>query len=114
MLPNHQPTNLWRVLQRSSDQYPSKGVLFRDNVLESDPSRMTWEALLHLAARDGEALRPQYLAKPGGITLLCFESHKDNIIWTWSVIAAGGVPAVMTPISKHKQLSQAELGYLGE
>lgn len=47
------------------------------------------------------------LMKKGGIIVpnqvvgLYFDNHRDNIIWFWSVIAAGAVPAVLQPFSNN-------------
>lgn len=32
------------------------------------------------------------------VVVVYFENHIDNILWTWSVIAAGGVPAILSPL----------------
>ncbi|KAM0151517.1 hypothetical protein ACHAQE_005817 [Botrytis cinerea] len=37
--------------------------------------------------------------RPRSIFLLHFTDHLDNIVWFWSVIAAGGIPALSTPFS---------------
>ncbi|TGO46852.1 hypothetical protein BCON_0304g00010 [Botryotinia convoluta] len=37
--------------------------------------------------------------RPRSIVLLHFTDHLDNIVWFWSVIAAGGIPALSTPFS---------------
>ena len=38
---------------------------------------------------------------PNQIVALYFDNHRDNIIWFWSVIAAGAVPAVLQPFSNN-------------
>lgn len=36
---------------------------------------------------------------PGKIIVTYFDKHKDNIIWFWSIVAAGGIPAVLSPLA---------------
>lgn len=43
-------------------------------------------------------LKAAGIAKPGKIVVVHFDNHTDNMVWTWSVIAAGGVPAILSPL----------------
>lgn len=41
--------------------------------------------------------------------LLYFNTHRDNTIWFWSVVAAGGVPALLSPLSSNEATLVGEL-----
>jgi acyl-CoA synthetase (AMP-forming)/AMP-acid ligase II len=41
--------------------------------------------------------------------VLYFNNHRDNTVWFWSVIAAGGVPAVLSPLSSNEVTVVGEL-----
>jgi acyl-CoA synthetase (AMP-forming)/AMP-acid ligase II len=41
--------------------------------------------------------------------VLYFNTHRDNTIWFWSVIASGGVPAILSPLSSNEATLVGEL-----
>jgi acyl-CoA synthetase (AMP-forming)/AMP-acid ligase II len=40
---------------------------------------------------------------------LYFNTHRDNVIWFWSTVAAGGVPALLSPLSSNDATLAGEL-----
>ena len=59
----------------------------------------TYADLLSNAERNSQVLRRLKGFAKGSVFLLHFEEHIDNIVWFWSVIYAGGIPAMSTPFS---------------
>jgi acyl-CoA synthetase (AMP-forming)/AMP-acid ligase II len=46
---------------------------------------------------------------PHECIVLYFNTHRDNTIWFWSTVAAGGVPAVLSPLSCNETTLVGEL-----
>jgi acyl-CoA synthetase (AMP-forming)/AMP-acid ligase II len=46
-------------------------------------------------------LEKRKIVVPNQIVALYFDNHRNNIIWFWSVVAAGAVPAVLQPFSNN-------------
>jgi acyl-CoA synthetase (AMP-forming)/AMP-acid ligase II len=46
---------------------------------------------------------------PQKCVVLYFNTHRDNTIWFWSVIAAGGVPAILSSLSSNDATLVGEL-----
>ncbi len=38
-----------------------------------------------------------------------FDTHQENIIWFWSVVAAGGIPAILSPLANDLGARAAQL-----
>ncbi len=55
------------------------------------------------------ALRCDGVVQPGQIVATYFNTHKNNIIWCWSVIAAGAIPVILSPLSNDKGTLQGQL-----
>jgi acyl-CoA synthetase (AMP-forming)/AMP-acid ligase II len=41
--------------------------------------------------------------------VLYFDTHRENTIWFWSTVAAGGVPAILSPLSNNETTLVGEL-----
>jgi acyl-CoA synthetase (AMP-forming)/AMP-acid ligase II/thioesterase domain-containing protein len=54
-------------------------------------------------------LRRTAVQRPGQIVLTHFDSHYENILWFWSVIAAGGVGAIISPLSNEPKAAAGQL-----
>jgi acyl-CoA synthetase (AMP-forming)/AMP-acid ligase II len=54
-------------------------------------------------------LRAHGTVKSGQCTVLYFDTHRDNVIWFWSTIAAGSVPALLSPLSSNEATLAGEL-----
>jgi acyl-CoA synthetase (AMP-forming)/AMP-acid ligase II len=48
----------------------------------------------------------------GSITITYFESHQENVLWFWSVTAAGGICAVLNPVSNEPKTAAGQLDNL--
>jgi acyl-CoA synthetase (AMP-forming)/AMP-acid ligase II len=47
--------------------------------------------------------------EPQKCVVLYFNTHRDNTIWFWSTIAAGGIPAILSPLSSNEATLVGEL-----
>ena len=41
--------------------------------------------------------------------MIFFDNHKENVLWFWSIVAAGGVPAVLNPLSNDPKTREGQL-----
>jgi acyl-CoA synthetase (AMP-forming)/AMP-acid ligase II len=41
---------------------------------------------------------------PNQIVALYFDNHRENVIWFWTMIAAGAIPAVLQPFSNNSKI----------
>ncbi|OMP82234.1 Polyketide synthase PksJ, partial [Diplodia seriata] len=57
-------------------------------------------------------LREYGAVTPRQHIVLYFNTHHDNVVWFWSVVAAGGVPALLSPLSSNDATLAGELDNL--
>lgn len=55
----------------------------------------------HFLQANASILEKRKIVVPNQIVALYFDNHRNNIIWFWSVVAAGAVPAVLQPFSNN-------------
>ncbi|KAL2359526.1 hypothetical protein RJZ56_007627 [Blastomyces dermatitidis] len=74
--------------------------------------QLSYSELLQQAEENANRLRQQSICKPGHVVLIHFDNTLDTIIWYWSVLLAGGIPAITSPSmfsqnpsDRHKHLS---------
>lgn len=62
-------------------------------------SELSYQELLQLATHNAGVIKALSTSHESKIVLLHFNRHRDNIVWFWSVVKAGLVPAISTPFS---------------
>ena len=67
------------------------------------PRIVTYNELLDRATRNSEILRARNDFHDGKVVLIHLSDHLDSIIWFWSVLYAGGLPAMSTPFSNNPE-----------
>lgn len=100
---------------RHAAAHTTEGIIAYQPNNISEPSaahRLSYKELLHLAETNANRLHQQALSKPGAVVLIHFDNTLDSIIWYWSVLLAGAVPAVtgpgmfsQNPVDRKKHLS---------
>lgn len=114
------PSTILALLDQAALISPSNGLIFLGDVFSKSVATVTYPHLYyqaqvghyHLPLRvtiefstclllqhNALLLRLAGTVSPGKIILTYFDNHKDNIIWFWSIVAAGGVPAVLSPLA---------------
>ncbi|KAF5615372.1 non-ribosomal peptide synthase [Fusarium sp. NRRL 25303] len=111
---NTLPPNLWTTLNRAASGSPSRGLFFIKDSLQSDPTYLAYSELVTIASRNASQLRATGLVEPNQIVLLSFADHYEHVIWIWSVIAAGGVPAALPPPSNDAVTQSSREDYLDD
>jgi hypothetical protein len=54
-------------------------------------------------------LRESEIVKSGQIAVTYFDTHIENVIWFWAVVAAGGIGAIMSPVSNEPRTAAGQL-----
>lgn len=54
-------------------------------------------------------LRQSGIVQPGQIAITYFDTHLENVIRFWAVLAAGGVAAIMSPLSNEVRTASGQL-----
>ena len=74
--------------------------------------RVQYQALQELAQRNARSLRLISGFAEYSVMLLHFNDNLDNIIWFWSVLYAGCIPAISTPFSLDRKQRQNHVAHL--
>lgn len=94
------------LLGRAAQASPDKGLIF----LEQDSeTTVTYSHLLEIAHKNASLLRAAEVVKPGKIVMMYFDRHSDNVIWFWSIAAAGGIPAVLSSLAHDPKTREAQI-----
>ena len=112
--PDGSQQNLWSLLQRAASTYPAKGISFREAGLSSEPTKIRYGELLQLAADRGAALLEMGLVDYARPVIVFFERPKDIVVWTWSVIASGAIPAILPLLSNDPKTKKKQLENLAD
>ncbi|KAK7961729.1 acetyl-CoA synthetase-like protein [Apiospora aurea] len=76
-----------------------KHIVFYSLSSPHSPSTITYSELLTRANENAGLLLQAGIATKGEIVLLHLDPQQDYVLWFWSIIAAGAVPAVSTPLA---------------
>ncbi|KAJ5621265.1 Thioesterase [Penicillium herquei] len=92
----------------------SAGILAYPTGSQSNDSlvNVSYHQLLDTATEKAAWLRSQDGFRPGGITLVHFKSHLDNIVWFWASVLAGSVPAMSPPLVNTTEGRRAHFKHL--
>lgn len=58
---------------------------------------------------NADYLRRARVTSPGKVVIMYFESQRDSIFWFWSIIAARGLPAVLSRVSNDPNTAKGQL-----
>ncbi|KAM3425133.1 hypothetical protein BST61_g7094 [Cercospora zeina] len=75
---------------------------------------VTYTKLLEECSKRATLLRSQSGFTEGGIVLLHFDDHFDNIIWFWTALLAGCIPALSSPLPNDLDQRRQHLDHLHE
>ncbi|KAK8159613.1 putative non-ribosomal peptide synthase-like protein [Phyllosticta citrichinensis] len=103
------PQTVLQLLQRAAKKWPTHTLSFKTGGWEKQPEVFTYEQLLREALTNAAKLRQADIIPEHRRIVLYFDNHRDNCIWYWSVIAAGGVPALLSPLSNNQTTLIGEL-----
>ncbi|KAK4152105.1 hypothetical protein C8A00DRAFT_16568 [Chaetomidium leptoderma] len=77
-------------------------------------STLSYRELLDTAETNAAKLQKHAVSKPGSVVLVHFDNAVETIVWYWSVLLAGGIPAVTSPamFSQNEADRQKHLSHL--
>ncbi|GKZ29645.1 putative NRPS-like protein biosynthetic cluster [Aspergillus brasiliensis] len=104
------------ILRKAASYQGSRGVYAYSpgfSGIES-PSRLSYTELDSLATSNAIRLRRLQCDTKSSVILLHFEDHLDNIIWFWSVLYAGYIPAMSTSLPRNEEHRIRHLCHLSE
>ena len=104
--------NIKTLLEAAADNFPAKYVLSYPLNHTESCHKTTYGELRALAIYNSKLLRAMDWFQERYIVLLHFESHLDNIIWLWSTIYAGCIPAMSTPFVNSPEHCLKHLAHL--
>ncbi|KAF6238851.1 hypothetical protein HO173_002723 [Letharia columbiana] len=99
------------LISRASGNRPRSLIIYRSGETTSGYS-VQYDKLLSLALSNSRHFTCVEGFKQGSVVLLHFDNHLDNIIWFWSVLYAGGVPAMSTPFSNDTKQRERHICHL--
>ncbi|KAL1628682.1 putative NRPS-like protein biosynthetic cluster [Neofusicoccum ribis] len=117
------PKTLLGLLQRAARLWPNHGIAFKDQGWDQRSDFVTYAELLRevevisevsVNSADSQKanaakLRAHGTVLPQKCVVLYFNTHRDNMVWFWSTVAAGGVPALLSPLSSNEVTLAGEL-----
>jgi acyl-CoA synthetase (AMP-forming)/AMP-acid ligase II len=99
------------LLEKAATDHKGNGIIaYRP--ADVKPQEITYDSLRELVLANSKLLRRLNGFSPGSIVLIHFEDHLDNIIWLWSTIYAGCIPAVSTAFPRDVSHCQKHLAHL--
>ncbi|KAH9878816.1 hypothetical protein J1614_002250 [Plenodomus biglobosus] len=104
-----EPKTLFELLQRAAILWPNNGIAFKDHGWDKEADFMTYADLLAEAKSNAAKLLEYGAVTPNECTVLYFDSHRNNTIWFWSTVVAGGIPALLSPLSSNEVTLAGEL-----
>jgi len=91
---------LYELLEHASlDEQDNTISIYDAGNIDKIGKTLTYADLFHIAKANALHLPRLEGVQSDSIILLHFDNHYDNIIWFWSVIAAGYVPAISPPLT---------------
>ncbi|KAE8167838.1 hypothetical protein BDV40DRAFT_128844 [Aspergillus tamarii] len=104
------------ILRRAANHREHRGVCaYSPGMLAiSSFTRLSYKELDALASSNSVLLRRVRVDSECPVILLHFDSHLDNIIWFWSALYAGYIPAISTDLPRNEEHRIRHLRYLNE
>ncbi|KAJ5482339.1 Thioesterase [Penicillium sp. IBT 31633x] len=90
----------------------SAGIIAYPEGDRTHPVTLSYAELRNQALQRASWLRRRAEFRPGGVILVHFQRHLDNIIWFWATILAGSVPALSPPLVSTSEGRKAHFKHL--
>ena len=91
------------LLGRAAGSHVDRGILAYPLNNNTDPKRLTYTELHNVAHHNSRIMAKLEGFSKGSIVLIHLNQHLDNIVWFWSVIYAGCIPAMSTPFAHNPE-----------
>lgn len=104
--------HLTELLRSCAGENASRGLIVYRPGNTDDGYSMPYKQLMALALLNSGLVRQIKGFTESSIVLLHFDDQLENIIWFWSVLYAGGTPAISTPFAKDAQQREQHIHHL--
>ena len=104
--------HLTELLRSCAGENASGGLIVYRSGNTDIGYNMPYQKLLALALFNSGLICRIKGFRENSIVLLHFDDQLENIIWFWSVLYAGGIPAISTPFVKDKQQREQHIRHL--
>lgn len=88
------------------------GIIAHPSTERLKPTSLSYKELRALVSSKANLLQRDPRIRQGKIILIHFQDHLENIIWFWSAVVAGCVPALSTPLVRNSQGRLAHFKHL--
>ncbi|PPJ58141.1 hypothetical protein CBER1_02561 [Cercospora berteroae] len=105
---------LFDLLRRSAESGTDAGIVAYPLHNTVEARRITYSQLFPECRGKASLLARQRGFTRGSIVLLHFTDHLDNIIWFWTVLLAGCVPALSSPLPNDLDQRRQHLDHLNK
>ncbi|KAH6639111.1 putative non-ribosomal peptide synthase-like protein [Boeremia exigua] len=106
------PKTLLGLLLRAARLWPNNGITFKDQGWDQDACFVSYAEILKEVQSNAAKLQSHVGITPGQCVVLYFDTHRNNVIWFWSTVMAGGVPVMLSPLSNNETTLVGELNNL--
>ncbi|PPJ61142.1 hypothetical protein CBER1_04151 [Cercospora berteroae] len=97
------------LLKNAAESHAGNGFLYLENGCNEPATRVAFPELYAQAKGNARRLIDAGLVTKGQKVVTYFDNHKQNVLWFWSVTAAGGICAVLNPVSNEPKTAAAQL-----
>ncbi|KAF2137182.1 uncharacterized protein K452DRAFT_258153 [Aplosporella prunicola CBS 121167] len=104
-----EPQTLIQLLQRAATRWPNNSISFKDKGWDQEAETLTYADIFREVMFNAAKLRAGGIVTSQKCIVLYFNTHRANTIWYWSVVAAGGIPALLSPLSNNATTLTGEL-----
>ena len=106
--------NLQDLLARAASDRLDRGIMAYPLGNTTAYQKLKYTELHRLAQRNSNILNNIQGLTKGSVILLHFYNHLDNIVWFWSILYAGYIPAMSTPFAHNPEHRDKHLLHLRE
>ena len=99
-------------LEQCNKNNPKRGITFHSRSEPLKPIKLSYSELVASAKQNANKLRAVDGVSAGKIVLVHFSTHFDSIVWFWTVIFAGCIPAMSTPLVNDSEGRRSHLEHL--
>lgn len=100
------------ILDGAAEKHAARCVITYPSSAINNSRRMNYSRLQAQARSNALVLRQRLRLKERRVMLLHFTDHLDNILWFWSVLYAGCIPVMSTPLTENVEQRQKYIDHL--
>lgn len=103
---------IYHLLEKAVYSSPQRGIDIYAPGRTGESLHISYRDLFHKALQNGDAIRAIPGIRAESVILLHFDNHLDGLVWFWSVVCAGYVPALSPPFVNNLEQHRKHLTHL--